>query len=182
LKSRKVSDFRDILFDYRFNLSEGKQITLKGKLRVIDHPAKWRAFIRLEKRIAHELRSVVFDRNLLPEVASVSSTSLSSWTKPSDHDIIVRLNLRFYMNEVYRAKLNDEGRLVIPAACRKLLGMSPGQELLLQISEQGLIVYTQDVAVKRLQDWVTSHVPPGVSLVDELIADRRAEAARELDE
>ena len=86
------------------------------------------------------------------------------------------------MNEVYRAKLNDEGRLVIPAACRKRLGMSPGQELLLQISEQGLLVYTQDLAVKRLQDWVTARVPPGVSIVDELIADRRDEAARELDD
>ena len=86
------------------------------------------------------------------------------------------------MNEVYRAKLNDEGRLVIPAACRKRLGMSPGQELLLQISEQGLLVYTQDLAVKRLQDWVTAHVPPGVSIVDELIADRRDEAARERDD
>jgi AbrB family looped-hinge helix DNA binding protein len=86
------------------------------------------------------------------------------------------------VNEVYRAKLNDEGRLVIPAACRKRLGMSPGQELLLQISEQGLLVYTPDLALKRLQDWVAVHVPPGVSLVDELIAERRAEAVRELDE
>ena len=57
------------------------------------------------------------------------------------------------MNEVYRAKLNEEGRLVIPAACRKKLGLEVGQEVLLQVSTQGLLVYTQDMAVKRLQDW-----------------------------
>jgi bifunctional DNA-binding transcriptional regulator/antitoxin component of YhaV-PrlF toxin-antitoxin module len=86
------------------------------------------------------------------------------------------------MNEVYHAKLNVEGRLSIPAPCRKQLGITPGQEVLLQITELGLLVYTQDFAVKRLQDWVTAHVPPGVSLVDELIAERRAEAAKEANE
>ena len=85
------------------------------------------------------------------------------------------------MNEVYRAKLNDEGQLVIPSVCRKQLGMVPGQELLLQVSDGELLVYTQDRAVKRLQDWVAGHVRTGVSLVDELIADRRTEAAKELD-
>jgi AbrB family looped-hinge helix DNA binding protein len=83
------------------------------------------------------------------------------------------------MNEVYRAKLNEEGRLVIPAACRKRLGLEAGQEVLLQVSSQGLLVYTQDMAVKRLQDWVASHIPADTSLTDKLISDRRAEAAKE---
>ncbi len=86
------------------------------------------------------------------------------------------------MNEVFHARLNDEYRLVIPAACRKQLGLQPGQEMLLQITDKGLLLYTQDQAVKRLQDWCTSHIPAGVSLVDDLISERRAEAARELDD
>lgn len=86
------------------------------------------------------------------------------------------------MNEVYRAKLNEEGRLVIPAACRKQLGLAAGQEVLLQVSGQGLLVYTPDQAVKRLQDWVACHVPPGSSLVNNLIAERRTEAAKEANE
>ena len=86
------------------------------------------------------------------------------------------------MNEIYHAKLNDEYRLVIPAACRKQLGLKPGQEMLLQITDKGLLLYTQDQAVKRLQDWCMSHIPADVSLVDELIAERRGEAARELDD
>lgn len=34
-------------------------------------------------------------------------------------------------------------------------------------------------AVRSLQQWYRENVPEGVSLVDELIAERRAEAARE---
>lgn len=86
------------------------------------------------------------------------------------------------MNEVYRAKLNNEGRLIIPAACRKELGLTAGQEVLVRVSSQGLLVYTQDFAVKRLQDWVANHVAPGTSLADELIAERRTEAAEDVDE
>ena len=83
------------------------------------------------------------------------------------------------MEEVFRAKLNSEGRLNIPASCRKRLGLRPGQDVLMQISNNGLFVYTHDQALKKLQDWVASVVPAGVSLADELIADRRTEAARE---
>jgi bifunctional DNA-binding transcriptional regulator/antitoxin component of YhaV-PrlF toxin-antitoxin module len=86
------------------------------------------------------------------------------------------------MEEVFRGRLNSEGRLNIPAPCRKRLGLQPGQEVLMQISDEGLFLYTQDQALKRLQNWVASAVPAGVSLADELIAERRAEAAKEASE
>jgi bifunctional DNA-binding transcriptional regulator/antitoxin component of YhaV-PrlF toxin-antitoxin module len=86
------------------------------------------------------------------------------------------------MNEVYRAKLNDEYRLVIPAACRKRLGLQAGQEMLIKVTELGLEMTTYDLALKRFQEHVQSLVPAGESLVDELIAERRAEAAKEASE
>jgi AbrB family looped-hinge helix DNA binding protein len=86
------------------------------------------------------------------------------------------------MNEVYRAKLNDEYRLVIPAACRKQLGLQPGQEMLIKVTERGLEMTTYDLALKRFQDHVQALVPADVSLVEELIAERRAEAAKEAGE
>lgn len=86
------------------------------------------------------------------------------------------------MNEVHRAKLNDEGRLVIPAELRKALGLQPGQEVLLRKTDTGLELTTYEMAVKQFQDRVAKMVPPGVSLVDELIVERRAEAAREANE
>jgi AbrB family looped-hinge helix DNA binding protein len=86
------------------------------------------------------------------------------------------------MHEVHRARLNDEGRLVIPAGLRKALGLRPGQEVLLRRTDTGLELTTFDAAVKQFQDRVAGLVPAGTSLVTELIAERRAEAAREADE
>jgi AbrB family looped-hinge helix DNA binding protein len=86
------------------------------------------------------------------------------------------------VTEIFRAKVNDEGRLVIPAPCRKQLGLQPGQEVLLQVTRDGILLTTFDQALKHFQDEVTKLVGPGVSLPDDLIADRRAEATREAGE
>lgn len=86
------------------------------------------------------------------------------------------------MNEVYRAKVNPEGRMIIPAPCRAKLGIRGEQELLVEVSERGLLLYKPEDSLRRLQDWVSGHVPPGTSLVDELTAQRRAEAAKEAGE
>lgn len=40
----------------------------------------------------------------------------------------------------------------------------------------------QEAAIRRVQRLVAQHVPAEVSLVDELLAERRREAAREADE
>jgi bifunctional DNA-binding transcriptional regulator/antitoxin component of YhaV-PrlF toxin-antitoxin module len=81
------------------------------------------------------------------------------------------------VKEVYHARLNDEGRLVIPAVCRRQIGLQTGKDVLLKITPEGLLIYTQEQSLKRLQDWVAKGVSPGVSLVDELIAERRSEEA-----
>lgn len=86
------------------------------------------------------------------------------------------------MQDTHRARLNDEGRLVIPAACRRELGLQPGQEVLLKMTGDGLLITTFDRELAKFQDEVALLAGPGVSLVDELIADRRAEAAREVKE
>jgi bifunctional DNA-binding transcriptional regulator/antitoxin component of YhaV-PrlF toxin-antitoxin module len=86
------------------------------------------------------------------------------------------------MKEVFKARLNNEGRIVIPFACRKQLGLTAGQEVMVSITEQGLLISTFEQALKRFQDEVTRLVGPGVSLADELIAERRVEAAKEAGE
>lgn len=83
------------------------------------------------------------------------------------------------MNEVHRAKINDEGRLVIPSELRKSLGLQPGQEVLLRKTDTGIELTTYDMAVKQFQDRVATSVTPGDSLADEQIAERRREAARD---
>ena len=70
------------------------------------------------------------------------------------------------------------GRIVIPARFRKALGINPGDEVVLRLGEGGLLVYSQAEALRRLQDRVAQAVPPGTSLVKELIRERREEARR----
>jgi AbrB family looped-hinge helix DNA binding protein len=83
------------------------------------------------------------------------------------------------MDGVYRAKVNEEGRLVIPAAYRKRYGLENGQEVMLKATHEGLLIATFDQALERFQADVAALVGPNVSLADELIADRRQEAATE---
>lgn len=79
----------------------------------------------------------------------------------------------------YKAKIGPNGRIVIPAACRKALGVGPGDELLMRIEDGELRLYTQTQAIRRIQALAKKYVPEGVSMVDELLADRRREVARE---
>ena len=78
-----------------------------------------------------------------------------------------------------KAKLDKAGRVVIPAAFRKALGVKPGEYLILRIVDGEMHAWTFGHATKRIQAIVRKHVPEGRSVVDELIAERRSEAALE---
>ena len=78
-----------------------------------------------------------------------------------------------------RTKLGPGGRIVIPAAQRKALGLREGDELLLRIQDDELRIVSQDRALRRLQEAVARHAKPGELLSERLIAERRAEAERE---
>ena len=73
------------------------------------------------------------------------------------------------------------GRIVIPAAARARLGIAPGDELILSVGDDVLEVRTYRQAVRLAQAAVAPYRVTGVSVVDELLGDRKAEAAREYD-
>jgi len=81
-------------------------------------------------------------------------------------------------NEV---QVGAQGRLVIPAALRKALHLRTGDRLVARIEGEALVLEQREAIVKRLQD-LFAHIPKDVSLVDELIAERREEAAGEAKE
>lgn len=78
-----------------------------------------------------------------------------------------------------RVKIIDGGKLVIPASMRRTLGIERGDTVLVDVSEGELRVRSLPKAVARAQAIVRRHVPSEVSLVEELIAERRGEAARD---
>jgi AbrB family looped-hinge helix DNA binding protein len=74
-------------------------------------------------------------------------------------------------------RVNENGRVVIPASFRKRLGIRVGDEVVLRIQDDELRITTLKRNIERAQRLVRKHVKLGTSLVDELIAERR-EAAR----
>ena len=83
------------------------------------------------------------------------------------------------MNTEARLRVNQNGRVVIPASFRRALGIKAGDEVLLRMEEDELRITTMKKRIERAQRLVRKYVRPGVSLVDELIADRRREAAQD---
>ena len=81
------------------------------------------------------------------------------------------------MKSKTRMRVNENGRVVIPASFRKRLGIHIGDEVVLQIEDDELRIITLKRNIEQAQRLVRKHVKPGTSLVDELIAERR-EAAR----
>ena len=71
------------------------------------------------------------------------------------------------------------GRVVIPADMRSVLGVKDGGKLIARIENGALVLESVQAALAGVQAMVRAYVPEGVSLVDELIAERRAEAERE---
>lgn len=83
------------------------------------------------------------------------------------------------MENVVRTKVTQGGRIVIPADMRRRLGIEVGEDVNIALDGESLRILTQKESIKRAQALVSKFVPKGVSLVDELIADRRREAANE---
>ena len=83
------------------------------------------------------------------------------------------------MDAETRTRINENGRLVIPASYRKALGIKAGDEVILRMEDDELRITTMKRRIERAQRRIRQYVKPGVSLVDELIADRREAAKRE---
>jgi AbrB family looped-hinge helix DNA binding protein len=83
-----------------------------------------------------------------------------------------------------RLKVDTAGRIVIPAEMRAAMMVRPGDTVSAKVVDGEFRIVSAGVALKRVQafarKWKAEH--PGESVVDELIADRREEAWRELEE
>ena len=78
-----------------------------------------------------------------------------------------------------RLRVNENGRVVLPAAFRKALNIRPGDQVLARLEDDEVKITTLKHRIERAQRHVRQFVKPGRSLADELIAERRAAAQRE---
>jgi len=80
----------------------------------------------------------------------------------------------------YHAKLIKGGKIVIPAELRREFGFEEGDTLVLEREGNALVIKTYEQVVREVQAAFKAMLGGRPrSMVDELIAERRAEAARE---
>ncbi len=82
-------------------------------------------------------------------------------------------------SEQIRTTVGPGGRVVIPAAYRAALGVKEGDALIMRLEGEGLRLVSYDTETRLIREMIARYVPEGVSLVDELIRERRREAAAE---
>jgi AbrB family transcriptional regulator, stage V sporulation protein T len=82
----------------------------------------------------------------------------------------------------YQAKVIAGGKIVIPADVRRQLGIADGDRVNIEVADGKMTLKTRDQAIKEIQSRYAHLKRPGVSEVDEFIAERRAEAVREDEE
>jgi AbrB family looped-hinge helix DNA binding protein len=88
-------------------------------------------------------------------------------------------NVESVMIEETRTRVNENGRVVIPASFRKALGIEVGDEVVLRIEDDELRITTQQRRIQRAQRRARKRVKRGTSLVRELLAERREDARDE---
>lgn len=66
-----------------------------------------------------------------------------------------------------------------PSCARSTAGIRVGDTLVWRDSEHGLVLQSRSAGIRRAQSIAAKYKKPGVSVVDELIRERRADAARE---
>ncbi len=72
--------------------------------------------------------------------------------------------------------IGADGRVVIPAEMRAAMQIGADGKVTARVTDGELHVIAPQVAIRRVQEMVRNTIPADVSLADELIAERRAEA------
>jgi len=78
--------------------------------------------------------------------------------------------------ETYTARLERSGRILIPAAVRRQLGLSEGSHVIVKVEDSGTLqVTSRSQALAKVRQEIRKYIPAGQDLAEELIRDRRAE-------
>jgi AbrB family looped-hinge helix DNA binding protein len=75
--------------------------------------------------------------------------------------------------------LGESGRIVLPATIRKEFGLKTGDRLTIAVNGNKIEILSMDMALKEIRDSIIQEHGSLDGLLDEFLAERRAEAARE---
>jgi AbrB family looped-hinge helix DNA binding protein len=80
------------------------------------------------------------------------------------------------------ARINENGRIVIPAVIRKGMGLKLRDSVVMSLEDGVLRIEPQKARVRRVEQSLSKLIPADRVLSDELIVERREEAQRETEE
>jgi AbrB family looped-hinge helix DNA binding protein len=81
--------------------------------------------------------------------------------------------------EECKATIGPHGRVVVPAPIRKSLNWKEGTVLTFAVKDGQVVVSDQLAALRRFQDYAQSLIPLETDVLEDFLAERRAEARRE---
>jgi AbrB family looped-hinge helix DNA binding protein len=86
--------------------------------------------------------------------------------------------------ETYLTRVEKSGRILIPAAVRRRLGLSEGSQVVVKVEETGELglvsrARARAAALAEGRAQIRKFIPAGEDLAAKLICDRRAEVERE---
>jgi len=155
------------------------QKTIAGKIRVLAAANHSRADIaRVLQRSYQQVRNVLEQDKVR---AKASAPLIGVEENPATYETEVDEAFRAKYPPTIRLTLDKNGGVVLPAALLETMRWrADGGVIIAEPREDGLFLMSSDASVRRVQAMVAEFIPPGgPSMVDELIADRRREAAAE---
>ncbi|NEZ65129.1 AbrB/MazE/SpoVT family DNA-binding domain-containing protein [Leptolyngbyaceae cyanobacterium CCMR0082] len=79
----------------------------------------------------------------------------------------------------YTVHMYDNGRIIIPAPIRRKWNLEPGQDLIIEEEDGIATIMTRKKSIKALKKEIQESIPEDISLVDQLIQERRLAAEQE---
>jgi hypothetical protein len=148
--------------------------TVSDKIRALDAAGAPRAEIArfLGKRYQH-VRNVLVEgppkeRYTVGRVefADVREAAAPAFTMEADASML-------------RLRIGQDGTVQLPASVLEALGLTPGGIAIAELQADRLTVLSVGESIRRVRQMVRELIPNRTGLVDDLIADRRREAAAE---
>ena len=94
--------------------------------------------------------------------------------------MVIYVSLYYSGRMTASVKLEKNGKILIPSAMRKELGLEDGKsQVILKTTSMGIELTTRAKAIAWAQAEVRKYVPEGSNVVEEFLAERRAESACE---
>lgn len=80
--------------------------------------------------------------------------------------------------QIIKSKIDQAGRILVPASQRQLLHLTPGQDVILQVEEGELRIRSFKESAKHARDLVKKYNSKNLDLVDLLFQARKEDKSR----